>query len=832
VPEDPKLARYREKRVADQTSEPFGDIHARPRLFVIHKHAATQTHYDLRLEWDGVLWSWAVPRGPCLDPEVKRLAVKVEEHPVEYADFEGVIPKGNYGAGPIIVWDRGQWEPYDDPNEGLRKGMLHFALYGFKLRGGWTLVRLKDEPKQWLMIKKADGFEHTEGELPFGEESILSGLTVEELGEGSTRAQALREEAVRLGAKPRKQASGSMEPALAETADQVFSDPSWLYELKYDGFRLLAERTDGKDCILRYRSGYRSTQVFPDLVRALRRWPFRDFVIDGEVVVLDEEGRSDFQMLQRRTQLSRRRDIEQATVNLAATYFVFDLLAFDDLDLRPLPLRDRKALLERMLPKLGPIRYSDHIEGIGEKFFDLVKAKGLEGIMAKKADQPYRAGRSKSWLKMPADRRADFVIVGFSEPGGSRPGIGSLDVAAYVNDKLTYAGRVGTGFSDQQLVALRALLEPDIIDEAPCVGPVRKKTHWTRPKHVCECRYKTWTDDGKLRHPVFLGLRPDKGIDECHRPAGKRLEEPETIEEFRPEDKKVPFTRPEKVFWPKAGYTKGDLVEYYRAVSSWLLPYLAERPVVLTRYPDGINGKSFYQKDAPGFIPEWIRTETMWSQHAEREIRYIICDSQETLLYLANLGTIPLHIWGSRLDTLERPDWCLIDLDPKEAPFEDVVDLAIAVHELCEEIGLPSFVKTSGSTGLHVLIPLAAQCNYEQCRSVAHLISQVIVNRHPEIATLVRNPERRGGKVYFDWQQNGHGQLMASPLCVRPKPGATVSTPLLWQEVNRGLHPERFNIKSVPERLERMPEDPLIRVLDTKPDLLAALGALAEMGDD
>ncbi len=821
------LEKYRQKRSADQTGEPFGGQGVvQPQVFVIHKHDATRLHYDIRLEWGGVLWSWACPKGPSLDPDEKRLAVKVEEHPVEYADFEGVIPKGNYGAGPIIVWDRGQWVPFDDPDQAMADGMLHFELHGYKLRGIWTLVQIKTDPKNWLLIKKADGW-HKAGESEFDEGSVLSGLTVEELKAGPARAAEVTTELVKLGATNKQLKSREVRTMLAETAEAPFSRQGWYFEMKYDGFRLLAE-CGAKQIRLKYRSGRDATAVYPDLVKALNSFPYEHMILDGEVVVLDEEGKPDFQRLQRRAQLQRPRDIQRSTVGLPVTYFVFDLLGFGDHDLRDLPLADRKRLLQKLVAATGPVRFADHVPDQGEALFELIKQRGLEGVMAKDSQSKYQGRRSPSWMKVVLERNADFVIIGWTEPDGSRVGFRSLHLAFYEGDELTYAGRVGSGFNDGELRDLSERFEKIERPEPCCelIPPTHRRNRWVEPELVCEVKYKTWTDSGNLRHPVFVRLRDDKQPSDCT-VTRARIAPPEVQVVAEAVPKEVKFTRPEKVFWPEEGYTKGDLIAFYDAVSDWLLPYLKSRPLVMTRYPDGIDGKSFFQKDAPPFLPDWIRTQTMWSEHAEREIRYIICENRETLVYLANLGTIPLHIWASRVDSLQNPDWTIIDLDPKEAPFIDVVRLALAVKALCDEISLPCYPKTSGSSGMHILIPLGGQCTYQQARQLAHLISQIVVEEHAEIGTLNRRLSERSGKVYFDWLQNGHGRLLVSPFCVRPRQGATVSTPLLWDEVVEELDPDRFTIQSVPERLSEMALDPMSAVITEVPNLLEALASLA-----
>ncbi len=848
-----KLERYRQKRSADRTPEPFGEGQARPQQFVIQKHAARRLHYDFRLEMGGVLQSWAVPHGPSLDPAQKRLAVQVEDHPVEYADFEGVIPEGNYGAGAVIVWDRGLWIPIEDPEEGLKKGKLLFDLKGHKLRGRWTLVRIKGSAKDWLLIKKQDGWSAPEGTRPLPPESILSGLTLEDVARGENRSAELRAAIEKLGAPRRRVEASKVELMLAEFREKAFSDKGWLFELKYDGFRLLASRDDGEAHLL-YRRGSDSTAIFPDVAKAVAALPFPRFVIDGEVTVLDDRARPSFQLLQQRVQLTRPQDIARAAVSRPATFYAFDLLAFDDFDLRPLPLSARKALLKRMLPAAGPIRFADHVEERGEELFDKVRGLGLEGIVAKKADAPYRGGRSSQWLKIRVERSSDFVVVGFTRPEGTRVGFGALHLAVFEGGELVYAGRAGTGFDTKQLEEIRSELDRIRRPTPPCSGPIPQgKEHlWVEPKLICEVKFREWTKDALLRMPVFVRFRTDKKIEECVREgepllpgsvgrglAARRGSRRSAKEEPRPgpnrsaaekrdtaSERRINFTHLDKVFWPEEGYTKGDLIEAYRKLSPWLLPYLHDRPVVLTRYPDGIEGKSFFQKDAPGFVPGWIHTERMWSEHAQREIDYFVCDDVESLLYLANLGTIPLHIWASRVTSLQRPDWCILDLDPKGAPFSHVVEVAKAIHALCDEIGLPTFVKTSGSTGLHVMIPLGAQVTYEQCRSLGQLIAQIVAGQLSEIATTARMIGARANRVYIDFLQNGHGRLLAAPFSVRPVPGALVSTPLDWKEVNSKLDIHKFTIRTVPARMKRLGRDPLLPILDKKPDLLRALTRL------
>ncbi len=844
MPKRDTLREYRAKRSAESTPEPFGGVAAvGSGIFVVQKHAATRLHYDLRLEMGGVLESWAVPKGVSPDPTEKRLAVKVEDHPLEYADFEGVIPKGNYGAGAVIVWDRGRWVPIEDPEEGLAKGKLLFELRGFKLRGVWTLVKLAkgENDNEWLLIREKKGLDASVSLPELPETSIFSGLTVEELGEGNDRAARLRRKLTKAKATKRQVGVKDIKLMLARTRKAPFTKPGWLFELKLDGYRMLAARQDGSARLIT-RNGHDATDTFPDLAHPLSFLPFDGLVLDGEVAVHDDSGHPSFQRLQKRARLTRPLDIKPAALSQPAAYWAFDLLAVEGFDLRPLPLEIRKELLREILPEVGPFRYLDHFEEQGEALYEQVTRMGLEGVVAKKSDSRYRGGRSANWLKIRADQTADLAVVGYTEPKGSRVGFGALHLAGYHDGELTYAGRVGTGFSDAELEQIASELSKQRRSEPPCVGPIPKGKghHWVEPELVAEVRYREWTDEGLLRHPAFLHFRDDKTPKECELPkpdAERRTEpavDPDRVSAAVPQaqstakPKDVKLSNLKKVFWPDEGYTKGDLLDYYRMIAPMLLPYLKNRPLVLTRYPDGIEGKSFYQKDAPVFVPDWVRTEPIWSTDTERDINYFVCDDEETLLYIVNLGTIPLHIWASRVGALEKPDWCILDLDPKEAPFSSVIKVAKVIHELCDDIDLPAFVKTSGSSGLHVLIPLAGSFTYEQSRKLGQLMATVVVSELPDIATITRTIAKRGDKVYIDFLQNRRGQLLVAPYSVRPNPGARVSTPLRWSEVNSGLDIYRYTIKSVPRRVRSMKTDPVLPVLTTKPDLLSALHRLSE----
>ena len=862
-PKTDGLETYRAKRSADRTTEPFGARAARgragPLKFVVQQHAARRMHWDLRLEIAGVLRSWAVPKGPSLDPDDKRLAVLTEDHPLDYLDYEGVIPRGNYGAGAMIVWDRGTWVPIEPVESGLANGKLLFDLHGYKLRGRWTLVRTKEAGgRHWLLMKKPDGAATGATVEQLDAASILSGLTVEELAAGVSKADDLRRHLDAAGLPPHVEPWGGP-PMLAESVDAPFTRDGWLFELKYDGYRLVALRR-GPALRLLYRSGKDATAAFPDVAQVIRSLPYEDFAIDGEVVILDPDGRPNFQRLQRRGLLSQARDVQAAMAEHPATFYAFDVPFLQGHDLRGQPLVARKEILRRVVPGAGPVRYSDHIMERGEDLFREVISRGLEGIVAKRAQSPYVQRRSSDWLKIRVDHSNDFVIVGFSRPKGSRSGFGALHLAIFRHGVLHYAGRVGTGFDERMLQDLHERMLPLQRDTPPCAGPVPTGANhvWIDPQLVCEVRFREVTDDGLLRHPVFLRLRDDKAPDECREHEDEPLHgdnelaaperasstdttfaEPLSVNSsassaspaLRTTKPTVTISNPDKPFWPEDGYTKLDLVEYYRTVGPWLLPYLRDRPLVLTRYPDGIHGKSFFQKNAPPYVPEWLKTTTIWSEHGGREIDYFICDSIEAITYIANMAAIPLHVWASRIQSLQFPDWCVLDLDPKGAPFRDVVTIALAIRDLCEAIDLPCFAKTSGSTGLHVLLPLGGKCTHEQSRMLGQIIAGVIVEQLPDIATVARTMSRRHGRVYVDCLQNGHGRLLVSPLSVRPLPGATVSMPLQWSEVVPDLHPAAFTIETVPLSLARGFADPLLSVLDTAVDIQAVLARLARRLD-
>ena len=648
----------------------------------------------------------------------------------------------------------------------------------------------------------------------------------------TTAPPSIEDAALAAGAQRKRVVASQVEMMLAEVYPQPFNRPGWLYEIKLDGYRVVMGRVGGQVNLIS-RNGNELGDSFPSIVEAMRKLPGGDIVLDGEVVALDEKGRPSFQRLQQR---------------VPTIFFAFDLLGVEALDLRPLPLIKRKELLRRVIPEDSAIRYVDHFEGEGTALFDHAVKLGLEGIVAKQADCPYRGGRSPHWRKIRADRTDDFVVVGYTQPKGSRHGFGALHLGQFVAGRLVYAGRAGTGFNARHLTDVRALLDDLERKTPPCDGPVPpgdtestipmksvpdfRTSTWVTPKLVCEVRFKELTDEGYLRQPAFLRFRDDKAPADCIRqlPVPEVVESPLTPAPATPKasnsTRVVKTTNRDKLFWPEDGYTKGDLIDYYQAIFPWLMPYLERRPVVLTRYPDGIHGKSFFQKDAPDYAPEWVRTERMWSEYARRDIDYFVVDSVEALSYLANMAAIPLHIWASRLPEITHPDWCSLDLDPKEAPFAHVVEVAQAAGELCQRLKLPAFIKTTGSSGLHVMIPLARQFTHDQARSLAEVLAQALLKQVPKIATMTRAVNKRAGKVYLDYMQNGHGKLLVAPFSVRPLPGAPVSMPLEWSEVNDKLKVRGFTIKNAVDRMKQLKKDPLIDILETKPDLAGALAML------
>ncbi len=886
------LDKYREKRQIDRTPEPFGRTQvdsgpARAGMFIVQKHAARRLHYDFRLQMEGVLRSWAVPKGPSLDPSQRRLAVMVEDHPIEYGDFEGVIPDGNYGAGTVIVWDRGEYSLLDpvggNAADAVRQGKLDIEMRGFKLRGAFTLVRTRGAPsaqrdskEQWLLIKKRDGYADDADVLEAHPRSVLSGLTIDEMREvahfGRSAEQLLRKKGARVLSCDLT--ADSFPLSLAKTSEEPFDGEDWLFELKYDGVRTLAIR-DGNRVALFGRNRREITYRYPEVALALSKLPFERFVIDGEIVVLDDEGRPSFQLLQRRMHCEDVGQIDRLSLSLPVTFWVFDVLAFGNYDVRPLPLDDRKQVLARMIQGEGPVRYCDHVVGQGREFFKLAAEARLEGIVAKRRAAPYRGTRTNDWLKIKCPISQQFVIGGWTEPSGTRTHFGALLIGQYEQSgELRFVARVGSGFDETTLKEISQLLN----ERKRATSPFRpsrpgeaappRASHFCEPELVCSVRFSEWTEDGGIRHPVFEGLVSGIGARSCLYGGAEKtssaasdlashgISQPKVSatghssptkvdKEHRPTslgssrssgnglrlavERQFKLTNRDKVFWPEQGYTKGDLLEYYWSVAKWMLPYLKQRPVVLTRYPDGIGGKSFFQKDAPQFVPRWLRTEKIYSPDSQRDIAYFILDSAEAIMYVANMGSIPIHIWSSRLPHLERPDWLLFDIDPKLSTTKQAVIVARAVGSVLREIGMRPYVKTSGQMGIHVVVGLEPRYTYEEARMFSELVARVVLGRVPESATLIRDHNARKGRAYIDYMQLGYGKTIAAPFAVRPVSGAPVSTPLRWDELQPHLEPINFNIKTVPARMEQLRADPFRGAIDDPQRLEEALPKLEEL---
>ncbi|HEV8479621.1 MAG TPA: DNA ligase D [Candidatus Eisenbacteria bacterium] len=838
TPRPDHLDLYRKKRDPARTPEPFGEGEstAEPALggmrFVVQKHAARALHYDFRLELDGVLKSWSVPKGPSVHVEEKRLAVHVEDHPLEYANFEGIIPAGNYGAGEVIVWDHGHFGTFkknDDVLEQYHRGKLELEMFGLKLRGRWTLVRMSRAEKEWLLLKKDDDAAAADELVDRYPESVISGLTVEEMKDPPAVLAGLQESLRASGAPEREVALKDVKLMLATLTERPPAGKDWSFEIKYDGVRVLAWRHD-KEVRLQGRSGEDITARYPEIAAALADLFVPQFLLDGEIVAADDTGRPSFQRLQARMHLKKPRDIQAARARVPVKAYFFDCLAAGGFDLRKLPLGRRQEVLARVAPPRGVAERAEHVLEHGPAFLEAADELRLEGIVAKKLTSVYDGRRSADWLKIKCQRRDDFVIGGYTDPQGSRSGFGALLVGRYEGDKLVYVTRVGTGLDGKTIAELHRALQDIARPTSPFDerSPSERGNHWAEPRLVCEVRFTEWTEDGGLRHPTYLGLRSDKKPEECRREEPVDLTAPLPVAaralEAEPEDRDVKITNPRKVYWPD-GYTKSDLVAYYESIAPLLLPYLRDRPVVLTRYPDGIEGKSFFQKDAPVYTPRWVRTVTVTSGHGERDIRYFVLDDIESLRYVANLGTIPLHVWSARVDSLEEPDWLVIDLDPKGAPFKQVVQVARIVKSILDELDLPSAVKTSGATGLHILLPMGRRYSDEETRAFAKLLAVLVVDEAPEISTVARPIHQRGGKVYVDFGQNGRGNTIVAPYSLRPLPGAPASCPLLWDEVNAKLDPARFTLRTLPKRFEKM-ADPLAMVLGPGLDMQAAIARI------
>lgn len=830
------LATYNKKRNFKKTPEPKGITTRKGKqlIFVVQKHDASHLHYDFRLEMGGVLKSWAVPKGPSLDPSVKRLAMQVEDHPWSYRDFEGEIPEGNYGAGDVIVWDTGTYEGEGGEKgllEGLKKGHLSFTLYGEKLKGGWSLVRTgrdKSERARWLLVKKEDEYA-SDADVTREVGSVLSKrILPRDRDEASDEAASVKKKKTAKKAQMKgpsvKFTARDFKPMLATLTDEPFDDPDWLFEVKWDGYRIITRIENGK-VTLYSRNGLDVTDKYYTLAEAAQMID-HNAVIDGELVALDKNGKPSFTLMQ-----------HAAEHPSALVYYAFDLLALDGEDTRSKPLIERKGLLQKIvgdiLPKKGAIRYSEHVDCNGKTYFAAAAKQDLEGVMAKRKDSPYQSGvRTKDWLKVKTSKRQEAVIVGYTAPKNSRKYFGSLVFAICENGKYQYVGHAGTGFSSTGLKELYGLMQPLKRATKPIANkvPVEDTITWLEPKLVGEVKFTEWTPDRQMRHPVFMGLRSDKKPKEVtvekEVPAPKTAKKPKSGQTAGEDE--LALTHLDKVYWPKDGYTKGDLLAYYDLMADTILPYLKDRPLVLNRHPNGINKPGFFQKDVdPSSLPSFVKTTVVHSESTDADINYIVCDNKETLLYVANLGAIEMNPWNSRVPKLNYPDYYVIDLDPGNNTFEQVIEVAKVVKEVLDLSCEKSYVKTSGKTGIHVYVPLRAKYHYDRVRQFSELVVRLVHERLPDITSLERSPAKRKTKIYLDWLQNRVGQTLAAPYSARPVEGACVSAPLEWKEVRKGLRPEKFTIKTIRKRLKDK-GDLWKGILEDAVDLSEALACLEE----
>ena len=880
-PADPMgLELYRKKRNFKTTPEPAGRVRrsrSREAMFVIQKHAASHLHYDFRLELNGVLLSWAVPKGPSLDPHDKRLAMHVEDHPIEYGDFEGVIPPKQYGSGTVMLWDRGTWEPQGDAESDYRKGKLKFELHGEKLRGGWMLVRSHggkyDGDKSWLLIKENDEFARSgiDARIVDSEpDSVASGRSLEAIAADPDRvwhSNKSVEENVREGAVKRAKpalAPGKLEGArkaplpetidaeLATLVERAPAGDEWLHEIKFDGYRMLSRVAKG-ECRIVSRNGKDWTANFPTIADALRRLPVTSAWIDGEIVVIDAQGRTSFQALQ---------NVLSEGTSAKVVYCVFDLPYLNGYDLRGATLSARKALLAKLAREGTLIRYSDHVQGNGEAFFAEACRHGLEGIVSKRADSRYEGTRGRDWQKIKCSQRQEFVIGGYTDPKGARSGFGALLLGVYEGDALRYCGKVGTGFNDAMLARLSDRLAKVATDAPPFVNPPTgaegRRAHWVEPSLVAEVSFTEWTRDGTLRHPSFEGLREDKPAREIvqeapvdatpapdpdtraaprstrTRAGGKtasssRRARSRNGREAANEIEGVAISNGDKLLYPEAGITKMDLARYYARVGELLVPHLRDRPLTLVRCPNGWDKPCFYQKHA---------NESVSAHVARIDIRdsggvkpYMMANSVSAVVALLQMGVLELHPWGSRAPKLGYPDRLIFDFDPDEAlGYDKLVDAVNVLRKLLDALELEAFLKTTGGKGLHVVVPLEPRRTWDEAKEFCRGVAEMLVRTFPDRFTAKLTKSRRTGLIFIDWLRNIEGATAVAAYSVRAKANAPVSMPIDWSEFERkDLRFDHFNVKNVPALIDRRKRDPwdrLPRVRQTLTDaMFAQVGA-------
>ncbi len=871
------LRKYRDKRSFAKTPEPSGgDEETQARVpvlqerehhdsgsFVVQRHSATRLHYDFRLEVDGVLKSWAVPKGPPLGDGEKRLAIQVEDHPLEYGKFEGVIPKGNYGAGDVRIWDRGTFKTEGTQSAGaqIENGEIKFSLYGTRLKGRFVLVKMRNSKRQneWLFIRKAPGSIAAPTPAATPAKSANDGSRAKERSAKGAKGSII--DPGTLSGAVRAPMPSKINVALATLADKPFSDNAWLFEIKWDGERAVVWTKDN-GVTIRSRSHRDITGECPELRNFARKLSAREAIVDGEIVAPDDAGRSDFKKLQPRFGVQNPSSALMAEAPIV--YYAFDILYCDGYDLRGAPLIERKELLQKLLQTSPAIRYSDHQVGEGEKLFEVARKQQLEGLIAKKMDSEYVEGRSRVWLKVKIVHDLDVVIAGWTAPRRSRDYFGALLMGLYRGSELRYIGSVGTGFDTESLAGIHARLKKLERPTSPfkSVPKVKERITWVEPTLVARVKYAEWTTDLKLRQPVFLGFQNDRDAstatfaeqrkapepvssrpkgarsrsarsgeskDVAERGAtepafakfastrGKNIEDESALEaelakgtaESLSVDlngKEVALSHLNKVYFPEAGCKKRDLVLHYLRMSKYILPFLKDRPLVLKRYPNGIHGSFFFQKEAPKSRPEWMRTVSIYSKERSGEMEYFVADDVASLLYLTNLGCIDHNPWSSRVDNLDRPDYVFFDFDPTEGTgFDTVVELAKSTETQLKRLGMRSFMKTSGATGFHIYVPLEAKYSYEQVQMFAAAVAEMVKQEHPELVTFERSvSKRKKGSVLIDTVQNARGKPLAAAYSARPVASVAVSAPVSSKELTSKLRADSWTIETIVARVKRV----------------------------
>lgn len=799
------LETYRRKRDFHRTPEPRGGRRSLRKgglRFVIQKHAARRLHYDFRLELDGALKSWAIPKGPSLDPKDRRLAIHVEDHPIEYGKFEGTIPQPEYGAGTVIVWDRGTWHPEGDPLEGYRKGHLKFRLDGEKLRGGFNLIRTRSnavDKEQWLLVKANDEYASDMDIVAKLPDSVQSGRSLEDVaGKRAPQPSAVLPRVLR--------------PALATLVDRTPSSGEWVHEIKHDGYRVLCRVERGR-ATLYSRNGNDLTPRMRAIARAIESLSsLGDAWLDGEVVAVQADGRSNFSALQ--VALSEGRDNDMI-------YYIFDLPYANGEDYTQEPLLARKrrlaALLQAAKSPDAHLRYSDHVHRDGSTFYREACQFQLEGVISKLANAPYRSGRTLDWLKTKCRLRQEFLVCGYTAPRGSRSDLGALVLGLYdATGQLHYCGRTGTGFSVASLADTRKRLDllkadaPPFVEQLP--SEARKDVTWVRPETVVEIEFAGWTRDGLVRQASFQGMREDKSPREVVHEIAEPLPPPAQVTPLaRPEkapEIKVQLTHPDKVLYPEQGLTKADLAAYYNTIADWVLPYAARRPLTVVRCPDGRHKQCFFQKHATESTPAQLLRIPL-TEESGKAATYLAVDSIEGILALVQLGALELHVWGARIDKPEAPDQMVLDFDPDPAlPWKDIVEAATLARARLEDLGLATFVRTTGGKGLHVVVPLVRRHTWEELKEFAKAVAEDLAHQNPARYTTRVPLAARRQKIFIDYLRNGRGATSIVSYSTRARPGATVSVPLRWEELTPDLRPDGFTVKTVPERLHRLKRDP------------------------